>query len=195
MLSNVYTIRRKFFSFPHTNFHVYDEHEQVVLYCRMKAFRLKEDIRIYAAEDMQQEVLRIRARSVFDFGATYDVFDAKTDEHLGALRRKAMKSFLRDEWAILDPHDTEIGMIQEDSMTLALIRRGIGLLIDIVAQMLPQQFTASIGGQPVGEFRRHLNPFILKMDIDFTPDIEKRLDQRLGFAAGLLLSAVEGRQD
>lgn len=195
MSGQVYTIRKKIFSLLHKNFHVYDEQGAVVLYCRMKAFRLREDIRIYTGEDMAQEVLTIRARQVFDFGATYDVRDPTNDELVGALRRKALKSMLRDEWAILSPQDEEIGLIQEDSMAMAVLRRILGMTIEIIGQMLPQTFHGTLHGAKVLEFRRHFNPFVLKMDLDFTPDTGGLLDRRMGFAAGLLLSAVEGRQE
>lgn len=194
-MSTVYTLRRKVFSLMHTNFHVYDEQEQLVLYCRMKAFRLKEDIRLYTSEAMEEEVLTIRARSVLDFGATYDVYDPRTRESVGALRRSALKSMLRDEWVILAPGDREIGLIQEDSMSLALVRRALSIVSTLLTQLVPQRFSASLDGRPVAEFRRHMNPFILKMDLDFSMDAGNLLDRRLGFAAGLLLSAVEGRQD
>lgn len=193
MPREIYTIRKKLISFPHTNFHIFDEHGQVVMYCRMKAFKLKEDLRIYTNEDMQEEVLRIHARSVLDFGATYDLFDPATGEKIGGLRRKGMRSMVRDEWAILDANEEEVGLIQEDNMTLALIRRGISIFSDLLAQMLPQHFTASLHGMPVIEFQRHLNPVVQKMDIDFTPDAAGKLDRRLGFAAALVLSAIEGR--
>lgn len=195
MPGQVYTIRKKIFSLLHSNFHVYDEQGTVVLYCRMKAFRLREDIRIYTGEDMAHEVLTIRARQVFDFGATYDVRDPTNDELVGALRRKALKSVLRDEWTILSPQDEEIGFIQEDSMAMALARRILGMTIEIIGQMLPQTFHGMLHETKVLEFRRHFNPFVLKMDLDFTPDTGGLLDRRMGFAAGLLLSAVEGRQE
>jgi len=194
-MSTKYMLRRKAFSLMHTNFHVYDDKEQVVLYCRLKAFKLREDIRIYTSEEMLEEVLTIKARSVLDFGATYDVFDPKTQEQVGALRRRALKSMLRDEWAILGPDDREVGTIQEDSMGLAITRRILGIVSNLLTQLVPQRFNGSLDGRPVVEYRRHMNPFILKMDLDFSSDVSNLLDRRLGFAAGLLLSAIEGRQD
>ena len=194
-MSTTYMLRRKAFSLMHTNFHVYDDQEQVVLYCRMKAFKLREDIRIFTSEEMQEEVLTIKARSILDFGATYDVFDPKTQENVGALRRRALKSMLRDEWAILAPGDREVGTLQEDSMGLAITRRAISMISPLLTQLVPQRFSGTLDGKPVVEYRRHMNPFILKMDLDFSPDTGNLLDRRLGFAAGLLLSAIEGRQD
>ena len=70
-----YQIRKKFFKIFGGAFHIYDPTGQVAFYSRLKAFKLKEDIRVYTGEDMQTEALAIRARQVLDIAATYDVVD------------------------------------------------------------------------------------------------------------------------
>src|SRR5688500_7427304 len=87
-----YTIRRKLMKLVGGAYYVDDPSGQVVLYANQKGFKLKEDIRLYTGEDMTQELVTIKARSVIDFGATYDVVDAPTGQKLGALRRKGLKS-------------------------------------------------------------------------------------------------------
>lgn len=87
-----FMIRRKFLKLFGGAFHIFDEAGGVAFYSKMKAFKLKEDLRLYTGEDMQHEVLAIRARSVLDFGATYDVVDSASGQKVGALRRKAFKS-------------------------------------------------------------------------------------------------------
>jgi hypothetical protein len=57
-------------------------------------FRLREDIRVYADEGKQQEVLMIKARQIIDFAAAYDVVDSASGEKVGALRRKGWSSIL-----------------------------------------------------------------------------------------------------
>jgi uncharacterized protein YxjI len=182
-----YLIRRKFFKIFGGAFHIYDEAGNVAFYSKMKAFKLKEDLRLFTGEDMQQEVLTIKARSILDFGATYDVTDSASGTRLGALRRKGLKSLLRDEWLILDAQDQEVGMIAEDSMALALVRR-------LLTNLVPQTFTGAVGGTPVLSFRQHFNPFIQKISLDFSMDTGRKLDRRLGIAAAVLLCAIEGRQ-
>jgi len=117
-----YVIRRKVFKVFGGAFHIYNGSGQVVAYSKLAAFRLKEDVRLYTGEDMTQEILRIGARQILDIGATYDVVDAATGEPAGALRRRGLKSIVRDEWAILDAEGREIGKIVEDSMIMALFR-------------------------------------------------------------------------
>jgi uncharacterized protein YxjI len=180
-------IRRKFFKLFGGAFHIYDDAENVVFYSKMKAFKLKEDLRLFTGEDMNEEVISIKARSILDFGATYDVVDSKTGQKVGALRRKALKSLLRDEWAILDVNDQEVGKVLEESMALALVRR-------FLTNWIPQTFVGSMGESPVFKFKQRFNPFIQKIDLDFSSDTQGKLDRRLGIAASVLMCAIEGRQ-
>ncbi len=183
-----YLIRKKVLKLLGGAFHIYDSEENVVFYSRLKAFKLKEDIRLFTGEDMATEVLTIKARSVLDFGAAYDVVDSQTGESVGVLKRKALKSFIQDEWAIMDTQDNQIGTLKEDSMVLALVRR-------FLSNLVPQSFVGEVHGQTVCNFKRRFNPFILKMELDFSPDQTGALDRRLGIAAAILLTAIEGRQD
>ncbi|MGA0900146.1 MAG: hypothetical protein ACO3SO_07060 [Luteolibacter sp.] len=106
--------RRNFFNFIHQWFEIQNLEGNVLIYTKMRAFKLKEDIRVLGP-DKQTELLSIRARQVLDFGATYDVTDTSSGEKLGALRRKGMKSLIKDEWLILNANDEKIGLITEDS--------------------------------------------------------------------------------
>jgi len=182
-----YMIRKKIFKFLGQAFHIYGPDGQVVFYSKLKVLKLKEDVRLYSGEDMADELLAIKARQVLDISATYDVVDARTQEKVGAIKRKGLKSFIRDEWVVLDPSDRPIGEIKEDSTVMALLRR-------FLSNLIPQNFDGVVNGQPVFAFKRHFNPFVLRMDMDFTPDRDGLLDRRLGIAAAVLLTAIEGRQ-
>ncbi len=185
--SPTYLVRRKVFTLAGGAFHFYDGEGRLVLYSKMKAFKLKEDIRLFTGEDMREELLAIHARQVLDISATYDVTDSRTGERVGAIQRKGMRSLLRDEWILRNAADQEIGLVREDSMGLALLRR-------FLTNLVPQRFDIQAMGQKVATVRQNFNPFVLKLTVDFTPDPTGLLDRRLGLAAVLLLCAVEGRQ-
>jgi hypothetical protein len=187
---NRYVVRQKVFKLFGSGFHIYDEEENVILYCNMKAFKLKEDIRLYTGEDMQTELLTIKARQVIDFSASYDVVDTATKQKVGALRRKGLKSILKDEWVIMDVRDNEIGLITEDSTLKALVRR----FVDLASTLMPQGYDVTINGKPVAVFKQNFNPFVRKLKLDFSLDEAGLLDPRLGLAAAVLLCAIEGRQ-
>lgn len=172
-------------------FRVFDPYSNLALYADMKAFKLREDIRLYADENKLQEVLTIKARSIIDFSAAYDVMDPLSGQKIGALKRKGFKSMLKDEWVIMDQMDNEVGYIKEDSMLLAVIRRVVGEFVPIA---IPQNFTGELRGMPVFTFKQNFNPFAHKLMLDFSPDIQNLLDKRIGIAAAILMMAVEGKQ-
>lgn len=184
-----YLVRRKFWRVFGGSFFVDGPNGELLFYGELKAFKLKEDIRIYTSLEKSEEVLVIKARQILDFSAAYDVWDAAANEKIGVLQRKGMKSLLKDEWAVMDADDNEIGTIQEDRMALALVRRFLPL-----GHFIPQLFRAEVKGRTVAYYRQHFHLFLLKMEADFTPDTENLMDRRLGIAAGILLGAIEGKQ-
>lgn len=150
----------------------------------------KEDIRIYTGDDKRVESIRVAARSILDFSAAYYVYDSATNTKLGALRRRGLKSIVRDEWQILDATDREIGLIQEDSAALAILRR----TVELISIFVPQKYTMTIGNEIVGTMAHVFNPFSSKIDVDFSADTSGLLDRRVAMAAGVLMCAIEGKQ-
>ncbi len=169
-------------------FRIYNPAGQLVLFSEQKMLRLKEDIRVYGDEAKAQELLWIQARQILDFSAAYDVTDTATGMKVGSLRRKGFRSMVRDTWEIWEPADVPIGVVEEDSLALGLLRR---LLL---GSLLPQNYDARIGAERVADFRQRFNLFRYELDIDFTLDAARRLDRRLGLAAAILLGTIEGKQ-
>ena len=183
-----YLVRRKIFKLFGAAFHIYDPNDRVAFYSKQAAFKLKEDIRIYTGEDMRQEVLIIQARQILDFSAAYDVIDPATRTKVGALKRKGLKSILKDEWIIMDTDDKEVGYIKEDSALLALTRR-------FLTNLIPQKYYGEMNGKQVCLFKQNFNPFVMKISLDFSMDRNGLFDRRLGIAGAVLLCAIEGKQD
>jgi len=169
-------------------FRFYDPMGNLVMFSEQKMFRLREDIRVYADEAKTQEVLMIKARQILDFSAAYDVVDGSTGQKVGALRRRGLQSILRDEWELLDVGDNAIGRLFEDSIGLALLRRFL------LGSLLPQNYDMTIGTDRVADLRQRFNLLAYQLDLDFSMDLSRRLDRRLGIAAALLLGTVEGKQ-
>jgi len=170
-------------------FRFYDPAGRVVMFSEQKMFRLREDIRVYDGEDKAREVLSIKARQIMDFSAAYDVVDSELNQKVGVLRRKGLRSILRDEWEVLDPNDQVIGQLFEDSIAMALLRR---LLL---GSWLPQNYDMTVGEARVADLKQNFNLFRYELNLDFSMDTTRRLDRRVGIAAGILLAAVEGKQD
>src|SRR5687768_15586128 len=181
-----YLLKRQVFALA-GKFRVYEPGGRLVLFSEQKMFKIREDIRVYSDESKTQEVLMIKARQIMDFSAAYDVVDSESGQKVGALRRKGLASILRDEWEILDVGDNVVGKLFEDSMGLALVRR-------FLTNLIPQNYDITFGTNRVADLKQAFNPFSYQLNIDFSMDINKVLDRRLGVAAGILLAAVEGRQ-
>ena len=169
-------------------FRFYDPMGNLVMFSEQKMFKLREDIRVYSDESKTREVLSIKARQIIDFSAAYDVVDTEFNQKVGALRRKGWESMLRDEWEVLDANDNFIGVLFEDSMGLALLRRFL------LGSWLPQNYDITLGNMRVADLRQNFNLFRYELNLDFSMDPSQNLDRRLGIAAGILLAVVEGRQ-
>ncbi len=187
-----YTVRRKILKILGAAFHVYDAQGGLVGYCKQKAFKLKEDIRLYTDESCSKELLVLSARNVIDFGATYDVKTPAGDA-IASLRRKGMKSsFVRDEWLVFDEHGEQIAMIQEQGSIAPLARR----YVDNIAWLMPQRFdvTRGAGTPPIATIRQHFNPFVYRLGLAVHSDDEV-LDELTLLGAVCLIAAIEGRQN
>ncbi|MBI1291571.1 hypothetical protein GC173_10060 [bacterium] len=189
---NQYRIRRHILTLVGAKLEVFGPSEELLMFIRMKAFKLKEDITIFADREETTPLLRIRARNIIDFSATYDVFDVShgSQYKVGALRRKGLKSIIQDSWLILGQSDEQVGEIQEDSGALAILRR----IVDLFALIVPQKFKFSIKGHPVGTMEQNRNPFVMKMTADFSADPQGYFDRRLAAASAVLLCVIEGKQ-
>jgi hypothetical protein len=190
-----YTIRTKVLQVFGGSYDIYAPDGSLVLFASKKAFKLKEDIRLFSDKEKSEELLVIRARQIIDFRSAYDIEDATTHERVGTLKRKGFKSIARDEWIIMDADDKEVGIIQEDNLSLALLRRVMAMF---VINLIPQSYRCEMNGEIVCTFRDHFNPLVKKIEVDFGDDgalgLKPRLDRRMGLAAAVLLCAIEGKQ-
>jgi uncharacterized protein YxjI len=186
--SQQYLLKRQVFALT-GKFRLYDSAGQMVLFSQQKMFKLREDIRVFADEQRTQELLLIQARQILDFSAAYDVIDGVTHTKVGVLRRKGFKSIVRDEWQVLDSQENLIGILTEDSMALAMLRRLV------LGNLLPQNYDVMINDIQVADIRQRFNLFRYELNLDFSMDSANRLDRRLGIAAAILLATIEGRQE
>ncbi|MBI2356759.1 hypothetical protein HYV12_01780 [Candidatus Dojkabacteria bacterium] len=182
--SNHYVVRKKVLSFLGAVFEVFDEKGNLVLYAKQKAFKLREEMKFYEDSDQKREVLSIKARNILDISATYDIRDSRIGELVGSLRRKGLKSILRDEWVILDSRGGEVGSMVEDSMGLAMVRR-------FLFNLIPQNYDYIVNGKRVADLKQQFNPFVYKMNVDI---LNGNVDKRIVLASAVILSLIEGRQ-
>ena len=184
-----YMVRQKVLKLLGEEFHIYsdDSMQQLIGYSKQKALKLKEDIRVYSDEQKSTELICIKARSIIDFGAGYDITDSQTGEAICSFKREGLKSLFKDSWKVMDSSGNQIGTLGEDSGILALVRR----FVPFASLLIPQEFVLSTGTGSI-VFTHKMNPLIHKM---FVTNIQSSgLDPRIVLAATMLLIAIEGRQ-
>ena len=97
-------------------FWVTDSRGTVQMYVKQKAFKLKEDIRIFADDRQENLLYQIKANKIIDFSASYAVLAADGREvgtrELGVVRRKGMRSIFKATYEVCRG-DTPIMIIQE----------------------------------------------------------------------------------
>jgi uncharacterized protein YxjI len=169
-------------------FRIFNPQDQLVLYSQQKIFKLKEDVRVYADETKNRELLNIQARQILDFSSYYDVIDSQYSTKVGGLRRKGFRSMVQDEWEVFDPQEKSIGILKEDSLSWALIRR------IFLGTLMPQNYDLNFGTDRVADYKQRFQLFRYVLEIDFQMDPGKNLDRRLGLAAAILLATIEGHQ-
>jgi hypothetical protein len=147
---------------------------------------MKEAITVYFDKERQRPVMNIRARQIMDFSAAYDVTDAITNQPVGVLKRHGWASLAQDKWSVCDPMERELGLLQEDNLVLALVRR-------FLTNLVPQNYDILVGGQQYVDLKQNFNPFTYHLKIDFKVP-ETQFDRRLVIAAAVLLGSIEGRQ-
>lgn len=174
-----YTITQKIHPIS-TRYVVTDGAGGEVCHVRKKKFKLREELVLWADSDEKRPWARVKARSVVDFGGTYDVFD-EAERPVGAIRKAGVRSMLRVHWQIVDTGGQTLADVQEDSLALALLRRLAGLPVPVGFA-----FTAP-DGRSLG---RHKRRFGLRDVYDL--EVEG-IDPRLAIAQGIALDLLEGR--
>lgn len=176
---------------PMVNLYRISARGQPVAFVRQKRMAIKEDIRFFATEAETDELFRIKARSVMEFGGRYDV-TTPDGEKIGVLGKVFGKSLLRSTWSIMDADEQELAVAKERSQLWAIVRR----LIDAVpyGDFIPIVFHFRIdrGEQHLGDFTRALGVRD-RYTLDLSGDTERIIDRRLGIALAIALDALQSR--
>jgi len=203
----VLELRRKFFKMFGPEISITDPATNTLVgYIKMKAWKLRGDIRVFTDQTMQREIVRIGGRQVFGLNRAYDLFDSFTGNPLVVLRFRGLRTyFVRGHVDILDPQGNPYGYVQETSSELAIIRRWIGVvpligpLIELILAFIPQTFDimyTPMGGMPqlAGKIVHRKNPVIVKMLLD-TTQAQVLLDPRITIGVGTLLSILDANKN
>jgi hypothetical protein len=103
-----------------------DASGQNLMFVRQKIFNLREDVRIFTDSSMTSEIYRIKADRIIDFSAKYKIFDSRTDQQLGYLQHKGMRSIWKSHYIVYDMNDQPRFEINEDNPWVKLLDALVG---------------------------------------------------------------------
>ena len=195
-LHNEYVFRKKVLKLFGGSFKVFDGNENLVLYSKQKAFKLKEDFRVYSDENKTTELLALKTNQIIDMDAKYNVQDSITDELVGSIGRQMMKSMLKDEWIFFSKDNQKIGKFTESSTTGAIIRRVVDFIpfINIFSGLFLRSYIiVDSDNIKIAEIKQKLTLFVLKYKMNIIEQ-NPSIDRRLLISMGILLAGIEGTQ-
>jgi hypothetical protein len=171
-------------------------------YIRSKFLIPRSDIRLYADDSKNHEIIRIKPRRITSLNMTFDIFDAYSDKVLFTIQNRGTRSILRrDYWRLMNEEGHIFGAINETSSFLAIFRRWIiivpfiGWLFGLLLMFVPQKFDILYFAKPkqpliAGKVIHRKNPIKVKIGVDYTDAIIK-FDPKLYISAASLLSILD----
>ena len=142
---------------------------------------------VYADEKKKQEILTFKESPAADIDV--DIIDAESGQKIGAIGTAAdtASEIIKDAWHIMDANDKPIGKVFEKSTAQSVVR-------DLLDNELPQQMDITVGDTLVAELRQKVKMMSYELAIDFSMDVVRKLDRRLGIAAAIFVALHQGKE-
>jgi len=114
---------------------VQDSAGNLICQVKQKAFKLKEDVLVFADEQQTNQVCRIQADRIIDWSAKYTI-TLPDGRAVGAIRRQGMKSLWRSSYELLDATGNVVGTIREENPWIKVIDSLVGEIpiVGLIAQ-------------------------------------------------------------
>lgn len=181
---NFYRIKKKTLALGN-QYWIEDNSGKVLGFSKQKILKLKEDIRIYADETLNEELFCIKQEQVIDAWGTFAVIDSKTNSKLGYIKRKAlMSAFAWDEWDVYDANNQLVGGVHES--------HGRGLLRKYMpgGALIPEKMTLKFNEIPVAEIDQQFKIIGDIWELNCI-NIPSNIDRRIVLGGLLLMTMIE----
>lgn len=172
---------------------VVDATGRLVGYVKQRAFRLREDVTIFADEVQTQPLYHIKANKIIDIGATYSISTSE-GRPLGAVRQRGMRTFWKATYDIVDESGNAIGLIHEQDAWVKVLDGLVGeipLLGFVIQQWINPTYLID-GADGVTLLRLRKRPSLIerRFVVEQESPLPARLDQ-LALPAVLMVVLLE----
>ena len=180
----------------HPQVTVTDATGALILYVKQQAFRLKEEVGIFADREQTLPLYTVRADRMIDFNAFYHISDAQ-GHALGGVRREGLRSLWKSRYDVFDAHEAHVLDIQEDNPWIKVLDSTLGelpVLNVLTGYLFHPSYTASrLDGTPVLQLTKQPafweGKFLMDRLVDMAPDEEVR-----GILSFLMMILLERRR-
>jgi uncharacterized protein YxjI len=155
---------------------VTDSAGQTILYVRQKALALREDVRIFADEQQQQQLFQVNADRWLDWSANYRVRTVE-GEHIGTIRRHGMRSLWKATYDVTGPDDQPAATIHEESAWVKVLDGVVGeipIAGAILSMFINPAYLVDVDGKAVMRMRKEPAFFEGKFTIHQLIDVDPR---------------------
>ena len=167
----------------------------MIAVAQQKRLAFKEQVTFYSDEARTVPVFGFKARSRMDFGATYDVTDAR-GEPIGWFKKQFGKSLLRSSWLLGAPGQGIEASGTERKVSVAVLRR-VWDLVPLAGDIpVPWQFhfdfLTADGTRVLTSNRRRQVRDLYEVELPAAAN-GAHLDWRVGAAMAVALDALQSR--
>lgn len=104
---------------------VVDAAGSLVSFVKQKAFKLKEDVTVFADEGQTRPLYHLKANKVIDIGATYAITSPE-GRAIGSVKQRGMRSFWKATYDVLDASGAAVARIHEENPWVKMLDALIG---------------------------------------------------------------------
>ena len=183
---NFYRVRKKVLALT-DQYWVEDHQGNKLAFSKQKMFRIKEDIRVFTDEGQTYELFRVRQMNWTNTWGQFAVIDTASNQVVGYVGRKAVKSMFASSWEVYDAANRLIGKVEEGA------GRGLARRFLPGGSLVPQKVTLSLNGHPVAEINQQFKVIgdIWEINCQGTPP---QFDRRVLLSTAILMGMIERQQ-
>lgn len=172
---------------------VVDATGHLVAYVKQRAFRLREDVTIFADEQQAQPLYHIKADRIIDIGASYTIATAD-GRPLGVVRQRGLRTLWKATYDILDDAGPAVAVVHEENAWVKVLDGLIGeipILGLVVAMWInPTYLIDSADGVTVLRLRKRPSLIERSFVLEQATPLPRRL-QELALPAVLMVVLLE----
>jgi hypothetical protein len=172
---------------------VIDATGHLVAYAKQRAFRLREDVTIFADEQQAQPLYHIKADRIIDIGASYSIATAD-GRPLGVVRQRGLRTLWKATYDILSDAGSPAAVVHEENAWVKVMDGLVGevpILGFVLAQWInPTYLIDSADGQTVLRLRKRPSLIERSFVLEQVAPLRRRLEP-LALPAVLMVVLLE----